>query len=196
MRNADRKTDRRLIHNEGGQAIAEFALTLPLLLLLILAIIQISLMFVAQNVVDYAAFAAARAELVGENPQQAAEFVCSAISGPAITAGVGHEITVPGWGVLPKSRSASQKTFVNVTEPLSDESGQITVTVTHYYQLIVPVASLIFKPISRVAEPGDVPEDIFILQNGEPHLVITTTHVRPVPWQIEMQGVSGHPDIP
>jgi len=181
---------------ESGQAIAEFALVFPLLLMLVLGIVQISLMYVARSVVEYAAHAAARAELVGEDPEQAARFVCSAIAGPSYTAGTGQPITVPGWGVLPRSESSSVKTLVDVLDPVGDGNGRITVEVTHRYELVVPVASLIFKPISRAVEPGDVPQGLFETVNGAPHLVLTVRHTRPVPWEDEMQGVRGHPVIP
>lgn len=181
---------------EGGQAIAEFAIVFPVLLLLVLGIIQISLMFVARSVVEYSAFAAARAELVGESPERAAEMICSAIAGPSYTAGTGDPITVPGWGVLPRSESASLKTSVDVIDPIGDGNGSVTVEVTHLYELVIPVVSLIFKPISRPLEPGDVPQGIFVDMDNAPHMVLRSRYTRPVPWDEERTGAQGHPVIP
>ena len=161
----DAREKRLEARGEGGQAIAEFAIVFPLLLMLVLGIIQISLMFVAKSVVEYSAFAAARAELVGEDPERAAEMICSSIAGPSYNRGDGHPITVPGWGVLPRSESASLKTSVDVVDPIGDRNGTVTVEVTHFYELIVPVVSLIFKPISRPIQPGDVPDGVFVTMN-------------------------------
>ena len=170
--------------SEGGQAIAEFAIVFPVLLVLVLGIIQGSLMFTAKMVVEYAAYAAARAELVGEEPERAAELVCSAIAGPSYTPGTGKPITVPGWGVLPRSESSSIKTHVDVLDPIEDGNGTVTVEVTHYYELIIPAARLVFAP------------GTFVTLNDAPHLVLKSRHTRPVPWDKELEGVTGHPPIP
>jgi hypothetical protein len=185
----------RRSRRESGVAVAEFAIAFPFLLLVVLGICQISLMFVARSVVEYAAFCAARAELVGESPERAAEFVCSAIAGGTYD-GQGDPITVPGWGTLPRSESSSIKTSVNVLDPINDGNGRVTVEVVHLYELGVPVASMIFKPISRPIQPGDVPDGLFVLQYGVPHLVLRVQYTRPVPWDEDKQGVTGHPEIP
>ena len=182
-------------HSERGQAIAEFAIAFPILLLIVLGIIQISLMFVARGVVEYAAYAAARAEVVGEDPAHAAQFVCSAISGPSYTPGTGRTITVPGWGVLPRSESASIKTKVDVLDPIGDANGTVTVEVTHKYELVVPVVSLIFKPISEPLEPGDWPQELFVSENNAMHLILKTRYTRSVPWDNELKAAQGHPVI-
>ena len=182
--------------SKSGQAIAEFALVFPLLLMLVLGIIQISLMFVARSVVEYSAFAAARAELVGEDPEQAAEMICSAIAGPSYARGTGRPITVPGWGVLSRSESSSLKTSVDVIDPIGDGNGEVTVEVTHLYELVVPVVSLIFKPISKPLEPGHVPDGIFVTKDNAPHMILKSRYTRPVPWDEEIKGVRGHPVIP
>jgi len=181
---------------ESGQAIAEFAIVFPLLLMLVLGIVQVALMFVGKSVVEYAAFAAARAEVVHEDPERAAEFVCSAVAGPSYTPGTGQPIIVPGWGVLPRSESASVKTDVDVIDPVDDGNGWVTVEVTHYYELVVPVASMIFKPISEPLQPGHVPEGLFVTLGDTPHMVLRSRYTRPVPWDNEMAGAEGHPVIP
>jgi len=183
-------------HSESGQAIAEFAIVFPILLLLVLGIIQFSLMFVARGVVEYAAYAAARAELVNEDPERAAVFVCSAIAGPSVAPGDGEAVTVPGWGELPRSKSSSLKTTVTVVDPIGDGNGEVTVEVTHKYELVVPVVSLLFKPVSEPVQPGDVPDGIFVTMENAPHIVLRARYTRPVPWDEEMQAVTGHPVIP
>ena len=182
--------------SESGQAIAEFAIVFPILLLLVLGIIQFSLMYVAKGVVEYAAYAAARAELVNEDPHQAAAFVCSSIAGPSHDPGAGQTITVPGWGELPRSRSSWVKTKVDVLDPGNNGSGKVTVEVAHQYELVVPVASMLFKLISEPLEEDDVPEGLFEDVPDAPHIVLRSTYTRPVPWDEERQGVTGHPAIP
>ncbi len=177
-------------------AIAEFAIVFPVLLMLVLGIIQISLFLIARTVVDYAAFAAARAELVGEDPERAAEMVCSSIAGQSFPQGTGQPITVPGWGVLPRSESSSLKTSVNVIDPIGNGSGEVTVEVTHLYELIVPFVSMIFKPISRPVEPGDEPEGLFVTLYDAPHFILKSRYTRPVPWDEELRAAQGHPVIP
>ncbi|MFW6158336.1 MAG: TadE family protein [Planctomycetota bacterium] len=182
---------------ESGQAIAEFAIVFPVMLMLVLGIVQVSLMFVAKQVVDYAAYAAARAELVEEDPQQAAALVCSAIAGPTYPDGVvRNPIHVPGWGALPRSAPAVLKTEVDVLNPIGDRDGWVEVEVTHYYELVVPVASLIFRPVGRKVRPGDVPQGIFVTRYGAPHMVLKSKYKRAVPWDRELQGAEGHPVIP
>jgi len=185
---------------EKGTAIVEFAIVFPLLLLIVLGIMQISLIFVAQTVVEYAAFAAARAELVEEDPLRAAAMVCSAIAGPTdvppAVPDAPASITVPGWGELPRSADALDKTLVEVSDPLDDDNDQIVVTVTHNYELIIPVASMLFKLVSAPAEPGQEPEGLFVTLNGAPHMVLRSQHTRPVPWANELDDADEHPDIP
>jgi Flp pilus assembly protein TadG len=197
VRRRDRRArSRRASRRESGVAVAEFAIAFPFLLMLVLGICQISLMFVARSVVEYAAFCSARAELVGEDPERAAEFVCSGIAGMTYEEGTGDPIDVPGWGVLPRSEASAVKTSVDVIDPIDDGNGTVTVEVTHLYELTIPVASMMFKPISRPLEPGDVPDGLFVTQGGVPHFVLRVRYTRPVPWDEERQGVTGHPPIP
>ncbi len=182
---------------ESGQAIAEFAIVFPLLLLIVLAVVQVSLFYVAKQITDYAAFSAARAELVGEDPHHAAAFVCSAIAGPTYPEGeVSGPIHVPGWGALPRSESSLLKTEVDILDPIGNRSGWVEVQVTHYYELVVPVANLIFTPIGRAARREDVPEGLFTDRYGAPHLVLRSRYKRAVPWDTELDGAVGHPEIP
>lgn len=55
---------RNLRLGEDGQALLEFSITFPWVLLTCLSVLQLSLMYAAQSVVDYAAFCAARSACV------------------------------------------------------------------------------------------------------------------------------------
>ena len=57
----------RTARGERGQAIVEYAIVFPIQILLTLCMIQLAYLFVAKQVVSYAAFCAARAALVYED---------------------------------------------------------------------------------------------------------------------------------
>jgi len=92
-----------MLRARGGQALAEWAVLLPLVLLLTLGIIQFSLVIIGKAVVNHAAFSAARAQLVGEDPLLAAQIVCSPVAGTKAM-NPGDPIKIPGWGDLPRSQ--------------------------------------------------------------------------------------------
>jgi len=145
---------------EGGQALAEFAFAFPLQLFLIFSIMQLALIFVGKQMVTYASYSAARAAMVGEDPtdayeraQRAAALVCAPITGSTVAGSnfsaaelqsPSNTLTVPGWGVVPKSGiSYRLKTYVS---PVSYPSaGEVEVTVTHYYELTFPVVNQAFS---------------------------------------------------
>ena len=123
-----------------GSVMLEFVLAFPLVLTLILACMQFSHMWMAKQVVHYAAFCAARAALVcqqGEYQQagqQAAEQVCAWIVH-------GHasgepDKKVPGWGVIPDSGGVARKTKVRI-----ENVGRwnVRATVTHDFALLFPL---------------------------------------------------------
>ena len=181
-----------------GQALSEFAVAFPLQLLITLGIIQLSLIIVGAIVVDYAAEAAARAVLVGEDPHQAAALVCSQIAGSTSRGAIGQGISVPGWGVLPRSAQSLQKTHVNVTrplyvggsgpldetQPLHADTATIEAYVHHDFELIIPVVDLLG---SFVFGGHDI--------QGARHITLTARGTQKVPWGHEPVGV-GHPVIP
>ena len=152
---------------QGGQAIAEFAFAFPLQLLVMFAIMQLALVYVAKQVVTYASYSAARAALVADTTgeaidraDRAAALVCAPITGTT-TAGANVSpgdltaaiISVPGWGAVPKSGiSHGLKTHVSALQ--HPAPGEIEVTVTHYYELAFPVVNYAFAWLHRGAGPA------------------------------------------
>ena len=130
----------------SGQALVEWAVVLPAVLLLTLGIIQFSLVVIGKTVVNHAAYAATRAQLVGEDPLLAARIVCSPISGTH-TEFTGLPIAIPGWGDLPRSKNSVKTSF----RVLSDKDSSVTVEVTHDFELILPMVDLFFR---SGASPG------------------------------------------
>jgi len=130
------------------------------------AIMQLALLYVAKQVVSYASYSAARAALVAESPGEAylraaraSALVCAPITGPTVEGGnftapecSAASVEVPGWGLVPKSGiSALLKTHVSsLSYPAS---GEVEVTVTHYYELAFPVVNHIFAWLHRGREP-------------------------------------------
>jgi hypothetical protein len=111
--------------------LVEWAIVLPVILLVTLGVLQVSLIFMAKFVANHAAFAAARAALVvpSEDPDDgrpweeraeqvaldAARIVCSPVAGLAADQ-PSAPIPMAGWGGnLPRSQYVQEKLFL--TEP-------------------------------------------------------------------------------
>lgn len=71
----------RLKKDEKGQSVVEFAILLPILLLLLMGIIQFGIIFSAQIALTNAAREGARAASVGKNEAEVKERVMDAIEG-------------------------------------------------------------------------------------------------------------------
>lgn len=196
---------------QGGQAIAEFAFAFPLQLLIMFAIIQLAMMYVAKQVVTYASYSAARSAMVAEvadrDPvvaaHKSAALICSPITGTTVAgSGVNRgalsaaRIEVPGWGIIPNSGiSRGLKTVVSDYER---SPGEVEVTVTHYYELTFPVVNHMFAWLHRtgsgdvdtVAGPGGTPgtsaemnyeEEVGMWSLGAPHVRLRETTRLAVP---------------
>ncbi len=118
----------------------EFILCFPLVLTLIFGAAQFAHLWLARQVVSYAAYCAARAALVcheseyQQAAQQAAERVCAWI---VVGQGASEPPEqVPGWGAVPGSGSVGRKTRVKV-EKLDD--WNIKATVSFDFGLAMPI---------------------------------------------------------
>ena len=184
-----------LLHGQRGQVLVETAIAFPIQMLITLAIMQFCLIAVGKQVVNYAAHAAARAALVGEDPERAAAIVCSPIAGSNCTGGSASPIFVPGWGDLPRSRQSQLKTFASVTDPLDDGNKMVAAEVTHQFELILPFISATpfrdWHPVwGRIVKLGP---------RGVVHKELTQSVSIPQPWDGDLEGVTGHeviPDVP
>ena len=178
---------------ERGQVLVEAAIAFPIQLLITLAIMQYCLIAVGKQVVNYAAHAAARAMLVGEDPQRAAAFICSPIAGSNCVPGLADPIYVPGWGNLRRSRQSQLKTVVGPpVNPPDDGDKRVTAEVTHYFELTMPFVSgtpfANWHPLwGRIVKLG--PRRVV-------HKVITQRVTLAQPWDGDLEGVEAHPLIP
>ena len=168
--------------DQRGQVVVEYAIVFPVQLMLTLAIIQLALIFVAKHVVNYAAFCGARAEIVGEDPTDAACLPLSAVAG---TAGAEAEtnIEVPGWGELPRSGAARLKTRVEVA---STDEGGVTVVrcdVDHDFQLDIPIGNYIVYGLGEMfVSYGDLTHEDY--NDEAPHLPIKGVSYLARPWAL------------
>jgi Flp pilus assembly protein TadG len=182
----------RRLSDERGQVLVETAIAFPIQMLITLAIMQFCLIAVAKQVVNYAAHAAARAVLVNEDPERAAEIVCSPIAGSDCTNSGATPIFIPGWGNLARSAQSQAKTSVNVVNDLDDGDKTVTAEVSHDFELIFPFVNATpfgdWHPIwGRIVKLGP---------RGVVHKVLTQTVSIPQPWDGDLQGVTGHEIIP
>lgn len=125
-----------------GQALVEYAFLMVFAMLpLTLGLAQLSLVLIGKAVVNHAAFSAARARLVGEDPLLAARIVCAPVAGTKAPA-PGSPLLLPGWGSLPRSEFSEARTSVRVAV---DDADSVTVEVIHDFQLWLPVADLMLR---------------------------------------------------
>ncbi len=145
---------------ERGQAIVEFAIAFPLQLMIMLFIMQLALIYVGKQVVTYSAYQAARSAVVAQSEAEArmrahraAAMICSPITGTTIH---GSDVSpadvrmasieLPGWGELPKSGISSRlKTHVSHLQFIPP--NEIEATVTHYYELTLPVVGFLIRTV-------------------------------------------------
>lgn len=188
-----------------GSILAETALVLPLLLLLIFGIIQFALIWTAKQMTAYAAFCATRAIMVvppGEQQKAARDAAKVALSWMALAdEGQGARVTIPGWGAIFGSGTIEQrlqrddgdeavKILENGTEPIA------AVRVTFRFPLMIPgmVVNRIIGNAKNAPElegkadfygdlnksagnPGEI--------SGWPYIELTETCVLPMPYSTE-----------
>ena len=128
---------------QGGMAMVEFALLFPIQLFFILAILEIALIQVGRLMVSYAAYCAAHAELMGQDPTEAAVIalipLCDEepetveypgpdidITGEPPQPGTGFNF--PGWGEINKWEDARRRVYVTrLVDSSSDVLNRSTI---------------------------------------------------------------------
>jgi len=174
-----------LLRTRRAQALVEYAIVFPLQLMLTLVLIQLGHLFVAKQILDYAAFCGARAALVGleyEDAQKAAAIPISRIAGPS---GVSEPngIEIPGWGTLRGSGAAIEKTsapYGSFDVIQADMGGEPVVRceIEHAYELRVPVGNVVSYTLGDVLLAVEDLETI----GGMPHMRLKAACTLPQPW--------------
>lgn len=199
--------------DKKGQSMVEFAIVFPVMMLLTMGIMQLALIYTAKQVVHYAAFSAARAQLVGGNAERAAEIVCTPITGRTLPGDFTvPDINIPGWDVFARSGVAKIKTSAEI----KNGKNEVTVEVTHHFELIMPLINRVFvfpwedflgiggegtpaeyyleelkANFESVMESGDfsidwdrqVPNYILSSFYQQPHIIIKAKSTLPKPWE-------------
>lgn len=157
---------------ERGLATVEAAMVMPFLLFMTFGILQLGFLFVADAVMQYAAFCAARAEMVREvqgeryetSPKLAAAMVCSLISfgeadDPSYTLAIPRRPqprTLPGF---PYAWENTDYTIVNLPDQ------RFEARVRFQYEPIFPELSLLFIGVSAIDFVADkTPDGKWILE--------------------------------
>lgn len=168
------RTRRRYLRgrDERGQALVEFAVVFPILLLFVLGIIQLALAYNARLILQYAAFAAARSYIVYQDrgkAEFAARLVCVPISArpTAIASGL-LGVDIPDYdaleilgdvaGVAERYIYSAYATRVKMYDaggsPLPEDrileprKDDVTVEVSHDFYLAIPIINrLVGKPM-------------------------------------------------
>lgn len=176
----------RLRRGERGQALVEYAIVFPIQLMMTLAVIQLAHLFVAKQILDYAAFCGARAGVVGlshEDARKAALIPISRIAGPS---GVTEPdtIDIPGWGRLRGSGAALEKTrgpygSFEVTRVEVDGAPARRCEIEHAYELRVPIGDVVCYTVGDVALAA---EDLFEIGGGR-HIRLKAACTLAEPWQ-------------
>ncbi len=145
----------------SGQSLVEFVILFPVIIYFTLILIQTAFIYNAYQIVNYAAYCSARAGIVYkanmDKMKRAAVIATIPIAGRKISTGV---FFLPRLPQIPHIddyyHSASLKTGVKLQEYTDSE---LTVTVTHHFQLIVPGVGVLF---------------------GAPHLPVRATCTLPI----------------
>lgn len=112
------------LKNENGQALVEFAVVLPVLLLLVMGILQFGMMLNSYLTIENASREGARAGIIGDSDAEIQSLIVS---------------TSPG--LDPKNL-----TITITPDETSRKSGDsLTVTVSYNYNLTVPIVSALFN---------------------------------------------------
>jgi len=165
---------------ERGQALVEYAIVFPLQLMMTLAIIQLAHLFVAKQVLEYAAYCGARAKVVGLEDSEARRAVViplSRVTGPSGATAI-DEIDLPGWGTLPRTGAAYEKTAINFDS--YDENGVevLRCRLEHEYELQVPVGNVVAEELANIflLDESDVTRI-----GGAPHIRLRASCALPLP---------------
>lgn len=179
----------------SGQALTEFVIVFPIIIYFTLILIQTALIYNAYQVVNYAAYCSGRAGIVYkgnmEKIRKAAILAAIPIAGkklPSTSLPSSPSIDLP---VIPgiidsdyvalyleKYYCSSLKTEVDLEESADDE---ITVTVTHHFQLVAPGVGVLLVPLLRIL---DMPLSTEAQESSEkfeaPHLPVKATCTLPM----------------
>lgn len=180
----------------------EFALVFPLQLVIVMFILEMSMILVARSVVSYAAYCAAHAEIMGQDPVQAAAIALIPLgdaNGPNLLppAGQTYSDNMPGWGYQPKWSDVRGKVKVyrlfndnnrilnrvNIIQTdseyhktLSVSQHNVEVEVEFPLKLLLPLSFFeMFMPADQLADFQAIENQVLVNIDGEYYFVLRET---------------------
>lgn len=136
------------VEAEGGQAIAEAALVLPLLLMILMGIFMVGHWFTAELIVTAAAREGARAgALLGEW-----QCVKNAVASATQSLGQNHGLTFAVYGIEPARMPAKQELFMG--DQLPEPGKDLQVVVTYRF---IPLFGRTRSPYETIFAPFGFP---------------------------------------
>ncbi len=149
-------------HLRRAQALVEWAIVLPMAMALTFGVCQWSLIQLQQTMVTHAAWNASRAQLVAEDPWDAAAITLIPVAGfsrnlsATDSAGntgnytaVEDPASLPGWGDIDRSRLLRSRLDVDVLE---DDWAKVTTQVTFRSELLFPFVEGFFADMNAQHE--------------------------------------------
>lgn len=150
---------------DNGSVMMEFVLVMPLLFVMIMGVLQIAHIWMARQVVHYAAYCAARSTLTANTKllkdqsvaRNAAYRVCAWIAFDDTADGSVQDVTeIPGWGKIPFSDSVKKRTrvYTGLTDweyagSMSTCPWQTRAVVEFDFALLMPVAGQMMSYLSK-----------------------------------------------
>ena len=114
------------LKNQKGQALVEFAITLPILLLLVMAIFQFGMMLNSYLTIENASREGARAGIVGSSDAEIKQLIIA---------------------TSPSLDSRNLTVNITPTETIRRSGDTLNVKVTYNYNLTVAIISNLFKNV-------------------------------------------------
>ena len=154
-----RKLERAGFKAAGGSILMETVLVMPILFFLVFGIIQFSLVWMAQQFTEYAAFCAARSLLVsrsgtGEQARIAGDAAKLALSWMCLADEGQTGVSVPGWGVVKGAGTVDRRVAVRILDNGENPATRAAaVEVRFLFPLMIP-GMAVNKVIANFAGDG------------------------------------------
>ena len=142
----------------SGQALVEFALILPVLVLLLMGLFDFGRLIVAYNTVSEAARIGARVAIVNQTPADICQVAAQRAVALALPTACAGSATADGVYVTTTSGGASCTTILTCSE---------IVKVTYQFSAITPIIGSFIGPI-RVSSTSTLPVESTCLNNSCP----------------------------
>lgn len=114
------------LKNQKGQALVEFAIILPILLMLVMGILQFGMMLNTYLTIENASREGARAGIIGSSDAEIKNLIIA---------------------TSPSLDPACLTVIITPDEPNRKSGDTLTVQITYNYDLIVPIISSLFENV-------------------------------------------------